>query len=127
MNLGNNKTVTRSWGVRIRRSPDGGVIVERFGDTPMMQELKGGMQPLIDIIQEEDEYIVVADVPGVEEDRIAVELREGEAKKILIISSLDEQRKYYKELDIPSNVASDFKKSYRNGVLEIRFKVLKET
>ena len=122
----NAGAITRSWGARITRTPDGNIHIERFGDTPMVPELEGNMQPLIDVFEEGDEYIIVADVPGVEEDKIVVELREEGDKRTLIISSLDERRKYHKELDIPSNVANEFEKGYRNGVLELRFKILKE-
>lgn len=123
----NTGVITKSWGARITRTPDGNVHIERFGDVPIVSELEGNMQPLIDIFEEGDEYVIVADVPGVEEDKIVIELREEETKKTLIISSLDERRKYYKELDIPLNVANDFEKGYRNGVLELRFKIIKET
>lgn len=126
MKDGDTRVVTKSWGARITRTPDGKVHIERFGNVPMIPELKGNMQPLIDVFEEGDEYIIVADVPGVEEDKIVVELREDGDKRTLIISSLDERRKYHKELDIPANVASEFEKRYRNGVLELRFKILKE-
>ncbi len=119
------KTITRSWGIRVRQGADGKMIIERFGDTPIEQESEGSMQPLIDIFEEGDEYIIVADVPGVEEDSLIVDLREEEGKRTLVISSLDERRKYHKELEIPPHVANDFERAYRNGVLELRFKMFK--
>jgi len=120
------RAFTRSWGARITRLPDGRVLIERFGGMPMIPELEGTMQPLIDVIEEKDEYIIVAEVPGVDEDKLVTELREEKTKKVLIISSKDERRKYYREIDIPSKVAGGFTREYRNGVLELRFKYLEE-
>ena len=120
------KFFTRSWGTKITRLSDGRILIEKFGGMPMIPELEGTMQPLIDVIEEEDEYIIVAEVPGVDEDKLVTELREEKTKRVLTISSKDERRKYYREIDIPSKVASGFTREYRNGVLEIRFKYFEE-
>ena len=120
------RVFTRSWGARITRLPDGRMLIEKFGGMPMMPELEETMQPLIDVIEEKDEYIIVAEVPGVDEDKLVTTLREEKDKKVLTISSKDERRKYHREIDLPLKVSSGFTREYRNGVLEIRFKISEE-
>lgn len=120
------RVFTRSWGAKITRLPDGRILVERFGGVPVIPELEGTMQPLIDVIEGEDEYIIVAEVPGVDEDKLVTKLREEKTKKVLIISSKDENRKYYREIDLPLKLSSGFTREYRNGVLELRFKLVEK-
>jgi len=125
----NTRVFTRSWGAKITRLPDGRILIENFGgipSIPMVPELEGTMQPLVDVFEEGNEYIIVAEVPGVDEDKLVTELREEKAKRVLIISSNDEKRKYYREIDIPLKVASGFTREYRNGVLEFRFKLVEK-
>lgn len=122
----NTSVFTRSWSAKIIRLPDGRVVIERFDGVPMVPELEGTMQPLVDVFEEKDEYIIVAEVPGVDEDNLVTKLREEKTKKVLIISSKDEKRKYYREIDLPLKVANGFTREYRNGVLEIHFKIPEE-
>ncbi|MEM4503208.1 MAG: Hsp20/alpha crystallin family protein, partial [Ignisphaera sp.] len=73
-----------------------------------------------DIYEEEDRVRIVAELPGVDENKIKVEALEG--NKILIEAS-NHDRKYRKEVDLPVEVDIDTAEAtYRNGVLEITIK-----
>lgn len=80
-------------------------------------------EPLIDIMDEKDYIMVIAEMPGVEEKDIKTEIGDGSGK--LIISTEGEgegegKSKYYKEVDLPSGVKGEIKRMYKHGVLEVR-------
>ena len=80
-------------------------------------------EPLIDIMDEKDCIMVIAEMPGVEEKDIKTEIGDGSGK--LIISTEGEgegegKSKYYKEVDLPSGVKGEIKRMYKHGVLEVR-------
>ncbi len=109
------------YGFSIRISPDGKPQIREFGNVkheaakesiPISDE----REPLVDIIEGKGEITVIAELPGVDRKDINVS---GEGKT-LIISVRSRDRKYYKELEIPS--LCDFGQAqarYNNGVLEI--------
>ncbi|GFP37737.1 HSP20 family protein, partial [Candidatus Hakubella thermalkaliphila] len=128
--------VTRTGEFKIKGMPDkakgvygftvkmglGGVpTVEQFGNIretakgPVVEEVR---EPIVDVFDEEDKVLVIAELPGVGEDNIHLEAK-GD---ILTISAEDKDRKYSKEVLLPSAVdASTMKTSYKNGILEIVF------
>lgn len=82
-------------------------------------------EPLIDIMDEKDYIMVIAEMPGVEEKDIKTEIGIGDGGNKLIISTEGEgkgegKRKYYKEVDLPSGVKGEIKRMYKHGVLEVR-------
>lgn len=70
-------------------------------------------EPLVDVFDEEKNLKIVAELPGTEKKDIKLKLK----KNKLIISTKD--KKYYKELEIPSKIKLIKKWTYKNGVLEI--------
>ncbi|MEM2421408.1 MAG: Hsp20/alpha crystallin family protein [Acidilobaceae archaeon] len=77
------------------------------------------MEPLVDVIERDDEVWVIADVPGVSREDIDVRVTERE----VTIKAYSSERKYYKTIDLPVEVNPETAKaSYRNGVLEIKIK-----
>lgn len=75
------------------------------------------LQPFVDVFDEQDQILVVVDLPGVEEEHIHIEVR-GD---ILILATAGGNRNYAKEIVLPASVdAATLKSAYRNGVLEIR-------
>ena len=71
---------------------------------------------MIDLFDEVDVIRVVADLPGVSEEGIKVELK-GDA---LVITARGEERRYSRELILPAKVEpSSVTTSYRNGILEV--------
>ena len=110
------------YGFSISVGPDGRPRIREFGNVqrsrygPRIREQK---EPLMDMLAEEEEVVVVAELPGVEKEDINLHASENE----LTISVDTPQRKYHKELPLPEEVDSKpVKASYKNGVLEVRFK-----
>jgi HSP20 family protein len=94
-------------------------VVESFGNIretakgPVVEEIR---EPIVDVFDEEDYILVIAELPGVSEDEIKVEV----AGDILNLTASDKDRKYAKEILLPSKVKSDpMKTSYKNGILEV--------
>ena len=106
-----------TFGFSMRVGPDGKPMMQRFGNTPGTEEHT--LEPLVDVVEEDDEIIVVAEVPGVERDEIKVKIK----GTLLTIHADNPERPYHKEIELPSKVQKDEAKSaIRNGVLEIRLK-----
>ena len=71
---------------------------------------------MIDVFDEEDHIIVIAELPGVSENEIKIEV----VGDILNLTASDKDRKYAKEILLPRKVNPDsVKTSYNNGILEI--------
>lgn len=110
------------YGIRITIGPDGVPRVEEFGN---IKRSRGGrpviseeIEPLVDVIEHEDEIWIVAEVPGVGKENIKVRATEDK-----VIIKAENGKKYYKVVDLPAKVdPNTAKASYRNGVLEIKIK-----
>ncbi len=107
------------YGFRITIGPDGIPRIEEFGNVrrrgvrPAITEER---EPLIDVLDEGDKIRIVAEMPGVEKDKIKLRVQDRK----LIIRASNEHRKYYKEVDLPAEVDIKAAKAmYRNGVLEV--------
>ena len=76
-------------------------------------------EPMVDLFDEPGRLLIVAEVPGIEEKNVCVEVQDD----ILIISTEKGEPNYRKELLLPASYSSD-KLSFqcRNGVLEIVLK-----
>jgi len=68
----------------------------------------------VDVFDEANSVRVIAEMPGVTEDEIAVKL---EGKKIILDASR-EGRRYHKVIELPCEV-KDVKKRYHQGILEV--------
>jgi HSP20 family molecular chaperone IbpA len=76
-------------------------------------------EPLVDVLQEKDEVIVVAEVAGFKKENVKIHVE----NQRLILSANASDRKYYKSLNLPIGVISDkIRTKHKNGVLEIRLK-----
>ena len=76
-------------------------------------------EPIVDVFDEKDHILVVAELPGVLEESIKLDLK-GD---ILILEAGDEKRKYSKEILLSAKV--DFEQretNFKNGILEIKLK-----
>jgi HSP20 family protein len=72
-----------------------------------------------------DQIIVIAEVPGVKKDDIEIKA----TSRSLTISTKENtySKKYYKELELPSPINSDYAKArLQNGILEIKLKKIDE-
>ncbi|MEM2937426.1 MAG: Hsp20/alpha crystallin family protein [Candidatus Bathyarchaeia archaeon] len=75
--------------------------------------------PLIDIFQEKDSIVVVAELKGFKRENI----KANAEKQRLILSARAQGCKYYKSLNLPKEVIPEtMRMTYKNGVLEIRLK-----
>ena len=109
------------FGFSMNVGPDGRPIIQRFGNPPQDDdpETAPSLEPLVDVVAENDEIIVVAEVPGVERDEIKVRIK-GTS---LTIHADNPDRPYHKVIELPSKVKKEGAKSaIRNGVLEVRLK-----
>lgn len=89
----------------------GNVKKSRYG--PRIREQR---QPLVDVLDEEEEVMVVVELPGVEKEDIKLYGTED----LLTISVDKPQRKYFKEIEMPAKVnVREARVSYKNGVLEV--------
>ena len=109
------------YGFSVRMGLGGAPTVESFGNVrattegPVLSETR---EPLVDIFDEGDEIVIVAEVPGVQEKDISLDL-EGD---VLALSATGPKRKYEKEILLPAAVdPAGRKQSYQNGYLELRF------
>jgi HSP20 family protein len=109
------------YGVRITIGPDGQPIIEEFGNVKRIGRkavVEEVVEPLVDVIEEKDKVTVIAEVPGVDKDKIKIKVKDNK----LIIRAEDKDRKYYKEIELPAEVKPETAKAkYRNGILEITF------
>lgn len=114
------------YGFTVKMGLGGIPTVEQFGNIretekgPVVEEVR---EPIVDVFDEEDKVLVIAEIPGVEEQNIHLDLK-GD---ILSISAEDRDRKYSKEVLLPSAVdTGTMKSSYKNGILEVTFPKAKQ-
>ena len=109
------------YGFSVRIGGEGRPLVEHFGNIredkeqgPVVNEVR---EPIVDVFDEGDHLVVVAELPGVDEKDIKYELKDD----ILIISAETGEKKYCKETLLPTSVNKEnISSSYRNGIFEIK-------
>lgn len=108
------------FGFSIKTAVGGEPIVEPFGNVkktskgPTIEEER---EPITDVFDEKEDIRVYAEMPGINEEDIKLELK-GD---ILNISAQTGDRKYHKEVLLPAKVKSEtLTSSYKNGILEIK-------
>ena len=112
------KNLRGAYGINIKTLADKS-IVETFGNikdthkTPVEKQIK---EPLVDIFDEDKLIVVIAELPGVSEQEINIEIKE----QILELTALGKERKYSSNIMLPSKVIpSSIKTSHNNEVLKI--------
>jgi HSP20 family protein len=112
------------YGFHIRTGLGGeGVTVEPFGN--VRKDEKTGQavvdevrEPMVDLFDEQDCVIVVAEMPGVAEEDVKLDLQDD----ILTIAAQRGDAKYRREVLLPATFAVDrMSCKCHNGVLEVRF------
>lgn len=113
------------YGFSMSVGPDGKSVIREFGNVQSSRfgpQLREEREPLVDIMEEDEDVVVVAELPGVGKDDINLKTTEDH----LTISVETPNRKYRKELALPARVDhKSAKVSYKNGVLEVRLKKLR--
>jgi len=107
--------------------PDANPRFRRFGK-PLQgyygSEIREEPEPLVDVIEEDGEVVIVAELPGLKREDIQIHVTQYS----VTISVDTPVRKYHKELALP--VETDPKSvvaTYKNGVLQLRLKKLVDT
>lgn len=107
------------YGFSVRMGIGGTPHVEHFGNIreteegPVVAEVR---EPLVDVFDEGDMVLVVAELPGAAEDEVEIEIKDD----ILSLETTGE-RKYAKEILLPCPVnPATMKKAHKNGILELR-------
>jgi len=108
------------YGFTVKTGIAGEPTVSSFGNikrTPKGPVVEEEREPIVDVFDEEKEVLILAEIPGVSEEKIKTQIK-GD---ILTIEAKDSDRKYYKEVVLPKNSdPSTLKSKYKNGVLEIK-------
>jgi len=110
------------YGFSVRSVVGGKPVVETFGNIkktaegPVVEEER---EPLTDVFDEKNEVLIIAEIPGVHEEGITLDLK-GD---ILEISAVGKNRNYRKEVLLPMEVKKEtLSYTYKNGILEIMIK-----
>jgi HSP20 family protein len=120
--IGSRKGVHVVSGLSVRVGLQGLPVVARFGNlrheagkAPVVEEAR---EPITDVFDEDDHYLVVAELPGVDQPAVQWSVREG---LFVVISAESSDRKYHKEIELAARVDDRTAVSrYANGVLELR-------
>ena len=123
------------YGYSMTIGPDGKPKIREFGNVKPSNEpetcgvnkpcldVKPEREPLVDIVDAEEEIKVIVELPGVAKEEIKL----SGTSDTLTISVDTPQRKYYKEIDIPSKIdPKKAKTAYKNGVLEVTLPKIEE-
>lgn len=112
------------YGFSMSVGPDGKPVIREFGNVQPSRrgpKIRKEREPLVDVIEEDEAVVIVAELPGVEKDDINLHAIEDR----LTFSVNTPNRKYRKELTLPARVdPKSACASYKNGVLEVRLKKL---
>ncbi len=83
---------------------------------PVSQELP------VDVFDEKDYLKIIAEIPGVDENDINLNLQEDK----LTISVDSPDRKYHQELKLTCEHRGELEKSYKNGILKIKIQKIEK-
>lgn len=120
--VGSEKRLKGVYGFSVKSGlGEKGIKVEPFGN--IRRDEAGGVavheirEPMVDVFDEPDHLLIVAEVPGIMQEDVQLELHED----ILILAAEKGGKKYRKEVLLPASFSSDkMSFSCRNGILEIR-------
>jgi HSP20 family protein len=118
-----------TYGFNINIGKDGKPTIDSFGNVKTKPYsgkpvVKSKREPLVEVNEESDHIIVIAEMPGV--DREDIELK-ATSHSLTIATKENANMQYYKEVDFSSSINSDVAKArYVNGILEVRLKKLDE-
>jgi len=74
----------------------------------------------VDIIKDVDKLKIIAELPGVTKSDLRITANETS----LTVESLSGERRYNKKIELPNEIEpSSGKSSYKNGILEVTFKL----
>lgn len=115
------------YGYSFKIGEDGKPIVRKFGNLNTFPSSLTGRfsvsdqrEPVVDIIKDVDKLKIIAELPGVTKGDLRITANETS----LTIESLSGERRYNKKIELPNEIEpSSGKSSYKNGILEVTFKL----
>ena len=115
------------YGYSFKIGEDGKPIVRKFGNlNTFTSSLTGRFsvsdqrEPVVDIIKDVDKLKIIAELPGVTKSDLRITANETS----LTVESLSGERRYNKKIELPNEIEpSSGKSSYKNGILEVTFKL----
>ena len=111
------------YGFNVNIDKDGKPKIDSFGNIepkPYSGKpvVKSKREPLVEVVEEKDQIIVIAEMPGVDRDDIELE---ATSDSLIISTKENAKRDYYKNVKLTSAVNLDVAKArYTNGILEVR-------
>ncbi len=114
------------YGYAMTVGPDGKPVVKEFGNIkPDQLPTSNTREPIVDTIVDEKEKIVklIAEMPGVEKTDVKIVVED----KIVDLSAEHDEKKYHVKVPLKHKVdENSAKASYKNGILELVFKLVEE-
>lgn len=123
---GNGSTADQYYGYTMTVGPDGKPVVKEYGNVkPGLLPTSDTREPIVDTIVDEKEKVVklIAEMPGVEKTDVKVVVE----NKIVELSAEHDKKKYHAKVPVQQKIdENSAKASYKNGVLEVIFKLIEE-
>lgn len=114
------------YGYTMTVGPNGKPVVKEYGNVkPELLPSTDIREPVVDVIVDEKEKLVklVAEIPGVEKTDVKILVQD----KFVDISAEHGEKKYHVKVPIKHKVdENSAKASYKNGILELVFKLIEE-
>lgn len=117
-------------GFNLKFGPDGKPIVDSFGNIKPEPysgepEVNPAREPLVEVNEENDQIIVIAEMPGVTKEDVEIK---ATSRSLTISTKVGTySRNYRKEVELPYPINSDYAKArLQNGILEVKLKKLDE-
>lgn len=108
------------YGIDIKIGNGGSPMIKPFGNISKKEEglvVEEVAEPIVDVFDEGDNVLVIAELPGVDEDDFHFQVN-GD---ILVIAAAGRDRKYRKEMLLPAGVDPEGATTvFKNGIAEIR-------
>ncbi len=114
------------YGYTMTVGPDGKPVVKEYGNVqPSQLQSSDTREPIVDTIVDEKEKVVklVAEMPGVEKTDVKIVVED----KIVDLSAEHDEKKYHVKVPLQHKVdENSAKASYKNGILQLVFKIVEE-
>jgi len=115
------------YGYSFKIGEDGKPVVRKFGNLNTFPSSLSGRfsvsdqrEPVVDIIKDVEKLKIIAELPGVSKADVRITANENS----LTIESVSAERKYNKKIELPEQIEpSSGKSTYKNGILEVAFKL----
>ncbi|NHM26766.1 Hsp20/alpha crystallin family protein [Desulfofundulus sp. TPOSR] len=108
------------YGIDIKIGNEGSPRIKPFGNIRKNEEglvVEEVVEPIVDVFDESDDILVIAELPGVNEDNFHFQVN-GD---ILVITASRKDRKYRKEILLPVVVDPEGATTiFKNGIIELR-------